>query len=405
MANQSLPTQLLYGQKEPPSVLDQPAPHIMAQDCPPSLASKAHSQHFSQPNNADAASGVKRKAVSTAVATTVDRLSNAKSIGISAGSLSARLHSNQPAALLPPAAELRGVITDACKVQSTLTRTQLPPSAESIPLTERQATGPQATELSALTPSCTEASARASLLTEPPAATQAVEPLNAEGSACSLSDRRCSPCGNREPLPSQLSSIFGSPEASMPEQRSQAAVGADSGSIVTSSESAQSHSCQSMSHQRSTADSPFVAFKAAHAKVCLVPPPTQMQGFSPEVGSACALHSTVSPPDAFSAVCVDHGVAVSGAQAGGPPSGWSSSSALAARGDAEDEVAASTAPGRGALPVTCPHLDSSAAKMVLPAPFASDAMDMSNKQDARCDMSWVAAETSASQGGVSSSGR
>ena len=339
MASQSLPMQLLYGQKELPRVLDQPASHDLAQDCPSSLASKAHAQHFSQQNNADAALGVKHEAVSAAVATTVERLSNAKSIDTSAGSLEARSHSNQPAALLPPTAELTAVITDACKVQGTLTRSQLPPSADSIPLTDRQATGPQATELSASTPSCTEASTTASILTEPPAAaTQATEPLLAEGSACGLSETRSCPCENWEPLPSQLSSIFGSPEASMSEERSQAAVGADSDSIATGSESARSHSCQSFFHQHSQADSPFEAVEAAYGKVCLAAPPDLMQGSPPEVGSACAQHTTASPPVATSAICSDHGVAVSGAQTNGPASGRSSSSALATSANAGDEV-------------------------------------------------------------------
>ena len=55
--------------------------------------------------------------------------------------------------------------------------------------------------------------------------------------------------------------------------------------------------------------------------------------------------------------------------------------------------------------MTCPLFDSSASEMILPTPFASDAMDASSRQDARCDASWVAARTSASQAGGSSSGR
>ena len=393
VASQCLPMQLLYGQTATPHVLDQPAPCIAAQD---SLASKAQSQHSCLPNNADAASGVKHEAVSSAAPTTVNRLSNAKSTGITAGRLQTPPPTDQPAALLPPAALLRGVITAACKVQSTLTSPQLPPSAEAIPLTERQATEPQATELQATTLLCTEALATANIFTElPAAATRTTEPLFAEASVCGLSERCCSPCDTQEPFPPQPSSIFGSPQASMPEDCGQVTVGADSDSTTTSLESAQSLSW----HQLSKADSCFEASEAAPATLCLVGLPSQVYVSTHEISSACAWHSTASPTNATSAVCIGHGVAVSGAQGGGPPS---SSSVPAAKSG--EELAASIGPGREGLPVNCPLPDASAASGVLLAPFAS-AIDVTSRLNAKCDMSWVAARTSASQGGESSSGR
>ena len=397
MVSPCLPMQLLDGQTAIPHALDQTASAIVAQHRP---ASNAQSQHFSWPNHADAASGVKHKAVKSAAATTVNRLSDAKSTGTSAGSAEAPPDTNQPAALLPPAAQLRGIITDACRTQSTFTSPQLPPSAKDILLLEQQATGPQATDLSASTPLRTQASATAICLTEPAAAaTQAMEPLFAEAAACGLSEGCHSPCNKREPLPPQLSSIFGSPETSMSEQRGQTAVGADSDSIVISPKSAQSQSCQTLFHQQSKADSPVEAFEAARATFCPVASPNQLQGSTPEIASLCAPHSTASPTVTTNAECVDHGDDESGAQARSPPSASSSSFVVPANSDAE--IAASTAPG---LPVTCPLLDASAARMVLPAPFAY-ASDVTRSQDARPDMSWVAARASASEGGESSSGR
>ena len=136
-ASQSLPMQLLYGQKATMPILDQPAFQFVGPDCLSSLALNAQSQHISRPNRADAVSGVIHEAVSSATVTTDNRLSNAKSSGMSAGSLEAPLYTDQPAALLLPAAQLRVVIPDACKAQSTLISSQLPPSATDRALTEQ----------------------------------------------------------------------------------------------------------------------------------------------------------------------------------------------------------------------------------------------------------------------------
>lgn len=377
--------------------LVQAASNSVLQEPHPTLHSMAGSQHTSGSSNAHAATEATHQASALPNANAVIRLSQAALTATSVDRAQDS-HTHQPASLLP--ADAHQLITGAWKMQDTLRSPQLPPSSTHTLLSEPSPRGAPQEKLSASPPSRTESSATARSLPEPPArASLSVSSLCTEASATSPSGTRRHTPDTKEALLSQLSSIFGSPQASASEQVKDALVGATSDSTVSSPGSAHSRSIQPVPHQQSTAAPPSHACIAACTATCLLAFHENLLEPTHGVGIA----RVASPgPRTLSATLtsgvIERKFAQVPADVGSPPCALSA--LVSASGVADHGVTGSCASGRGCLlPIPSPTA------VPLPAPLVSGAMDTISSQDAMSDESWEASRASVAQRRHSSSCR
>ena len=368
----------------------EPAP-CAPQEHPPSLVWMVNSQHTCAGSSADAALEAAQQAGPLSNAKAIDRMSEGASTATSEDRAQDS-HTHRRIALLPSDAHQPGVATGTCKVQDTLMSPQLSLSATGTLPTEPspRGSGPSIEGLSASMLSHTDSSATARSLPEPPARTTL--PVNSpskEVAATSpLQAERCTP-DTKEALLSQLSSIFGSPKASVSDKLDDANVGADSGSVASSPVSVHSQSNQLLPHQQSTATPPLGACTAACTDTCLVALREHLLEPRHEVGTACVASPGLSPlTSTLTAGVVEQGFAESRAELDFPP--CTLSAVVSGRGVADHGVGPFLS-GRECLP----PVRGPAVGVPLPAPLVSGATDTTDtilivNQDAISGVSWKA---------------
>lgn len=373
----------------------QPGSDVITQEHPLGLVSVAESHWSSEGSNAHAASGATYPAGCPSDAKAVNRLSEGAATATSDDSAEDS-NTHELTALLLSDVHPPGMITDAWgKPQHIFRSSQLLPSGKERFVAQLSPRGPSPQGLSTSMLTHTEASARSRSLAEPSAsAAPSAKSPSTEASATSLSGTGRPVRSIKDPLLSQLSSIFGSPKASVAEQLDHALVGADSDSTATSPGSAHSQSCQLLPHQPGTAAWPFEACTAACTDTCLLALPKNLLESTHEVDTAC-----VDGPGPralttrLAAGGLEHGFVACRASVVTPL--CTSLPAVAASTAADHGVAGSL---QFNPPVLVPE-----AEIALPVPLASDAMDATSNQDARADVNWAASRALAAQQRHSSS--